>query len=263
MPEYFGDADKVALQQAIRARKTLFASEPALANGGRFMNILDPDAYGWDRVRALAEEDGLVVLTMVEREPTLDKLRGMLGPEIDLPCWEVFTGAAELVITRCAAVLSNLTLPEGWTVTGEAHPNEETIEHCQALNQATGVVPAPAYYLRGHDVPGFLTCIWTDAGALAACASGTMRYHADGLLGGWFFAGGVSVDPNHRRLGLGTCANASLLVESCSKLGWTHVLEQAHGTNDASIGMIRRSGLAPVPGKATIAVNLSGGSTTR
>ncbi len=263
MTEYCGDTDKIALQRAIRLRKNLFALEPALANGGRFMNVLDPEAYGWDRVRALAEEDGLIVLTMVDREATLEKARKVFGLEIDLPCWEVFTGPAAAVTAHCATEIAERTLPEGWTVTGDTHPDEDRIEQCQELNQATGVVPAPGYYLRGDDVPGFLTCIWTETGTLAACASGTMRYHPEGRLGGWFFAGGVSVDSKQRRLGLGTYANASLLTESCKAFGWTHVLEQAHGANDASIAMIRRSGLAPAPGKATIAVNLSGGRTTR
>ena len=240
-------------------------AEPLLANGGRFMNVLDPAAYGWERVRALAEEDGLIVLTLVEREPTLAALEEIFGPGGDFPCWEAFTGTADTVAATCAGELASRPLPAGWTITGESHPGEDTIGTSQALNQATGVVPAPAYYLRGHEVPGLLTCLWTESGALAACASGTMRYHPQGPLGGWFFAGGVSVDPAFRRMGLGSHeVNAALtLRESHRRYGWSHVLEQAAADNAASIAMIRRCGLAPVPGKATIAVNLSGGGTTR
>ena len=58
MANYFGDDHIVALQKAIRVRSNILAEQPLLASGGRILNILDPDAYGWDKVRADAERDG-------------------------------------------------------------------------------------------------------------------------------------------------------------------------------------------------------------
>lgn len=71
------------------------------------------------------------------------------------------------------------------------------------MNTQTDVAPAPVYYLRGDHLPSMLTCIYDAAGRLAACASESMRYHPEGPLSGWIFAGGVSVSPDRRRKALG------------------------------------------------------------
>ena len=93
--------------------------------------------------------------------------------------------------------------------------------------------------------------------------SGTMRYHPEGPMAGWLFAGGVSVDARHRRRGLGALVNAKLLIDSHAALSWSRVLEQAKADNHASIGMIKRCGLRHDAGKVTVLVNTTGGDVTR
>lgn len=263
MGEFFGDDRAMALQRSIRDRIPMISADPLLANGGRVLNVLDPKSWGWDRVKREAERDGVIALSMVDREATLRRLAEEYGSEQDFPYWEAFTGTPEGVLPACQAVLANNKLTDGWTVSHHTCPDDATIDASQALNMSTGVMPNPAYYLRSEHVPSMLTCLLTEDGTLAACASATMRYHPDGPLGGWLFAGGVSVSPTHRRRGLGAFVNAALIVESHARLGWRRIVEQAKADNEPSVGMITRCGLKQEPHKVTIIIDRTGAYLTR
>ncbi|MEP0944241.1 MAG: GNAT family N-acetyltransferase [Rhizobiaceae bacterium] len=263
MSEYAGTDRMKALQQSLRERRAEFDANPLLANGGRIMNILDPDQYGWANVKDAAYQDGIVVLSMVDREETLPRLRSMFGSDVDFPYWQSFTGARHDVMAACSAVTADIEMPKGWRVASHPRPDDDTIHSAQVLNEMCGVAPAPAYYLRGEDVPSMLTCIYDAQGSMAACASASMRYHPEGPLAGWLFAGGVSVHPDHRRRGLGALVNASMLTDSQTQYNWTCALAQAKADNAASVGMIMRCGLRQNAKKITVAINLSDGHVTR
>jgi hypothetical protein len=149
LSENVGTDSMTALKQSLRDRSAKFAANPLLSNGGRIMNIHDPDRYGWANVRNAAERDGLVGLTMVAHDTILSRLQSMLGADADLPFWQAFTGEPDDVLPACEAVLRDVTLPTGWRVESHANPNDDTIHASRALNTQTGVAPAPVYYLRG------------------------------------------------------------------------------------------------------------------
>jgi hypothetical protein len=263
LSENVGTESMTALQQSLRDRSAEFAANPFLSNGGRIMNIHDPDRYGWSNVRSAAERDGLVGLTMVDQDTTLLHLESMFGTDADLPFWQVFVGEPDDVLPACESVLRDITLPTGWRVESQTNPDDDTIEASRVLNTQTGVAPAPVYYLRGDHLPSMLTCIFDAAGRLAACACASIRYHPEGPLSGWIFAGGVSVSPDHRRKALGSYVNAALLADSQKAFNWKCALEQAKFDNTASVGMIKRCGLRAVDGKVTVIINLTGSFVTR
>ncbi|MEM9433928.1 MAG: GNAT family N-acetyltransferase [Pseudomonadota bacterium] len=263
MSEYMGSEHMCALQRALHARPEEFEQDPLLANGGRVMTILDPDRYGWSNVQKAAERDKIVALTMVDLDPILARLPALFGSEFEFPHWQAFVGQSSDVLHACEAVLGARKLPDGWRLESQSTPDADTINAVQSLNSQTGVAPAPAYYLRGEHIPSMLTCIYDAQGQLAACASASMRYHPDGPLSGWIFAGGVSVNPEHRGKGLGSFVNAALLLDSHRAFGWTTALEQARADNAASVAMITRCGLSHLPGKGTVLINLTGGYVTR
>lgn len=263
MTAYMGTDHAITLQKNLEARAAEISANPVLSNGGRILNILDPDAFGWQAVRHEACQFGFVGLTMVDKTKTLSRAAEVFGDTADLPYWEAFTGTPDKVRPACEEILSGTTLPDGWRTISATHPDEDTIRAAQILNSETGVAPQPAYYLRGHHLPSMLAGLRDSNGTLVACASATMRYHPDSALGGWLFAGSVSVHPDHRRKGLGVYVNAVLLCESLKTLGWTGVLEQAKADNTASVGMIRRCGLTCDPTRVTIVVNTTGSQVTR
>ena len=160
MGEFVGSDTFVALQKRLQANHGELARNPLVSNGGRILNILDADAFGWDNIRKVAERDKCVGLTMVDREPTLRKLSKIFGGTVEFPYWQVFTGQPANVLAKSAFVLSETPLSEGWRVQSYTHPDEATIAQSQALNSKAGVAPAPAYYLRGHVIPSTLCCIY-------------------------------------------------------------------------------------------------------
>ena len=263
MSDFIGTDVFVALQKSLHARQSEFACNSIISNGGRIMNVLDPEVFGWDKLRQTAEEDLLVGITMVDRDTTLAKLSKLFGNDAEFPYWQVFTGASGTVLPRCEALLTAQPLPDGWTLQSFTHPSEGIIAQSQNLNIETDVAPYPGYYLQGEVMPSMLTCIFDETGKMIVCASGNMRYHADSPFAKWMFAGGVSVHPSQRRRGLGSYVSAALLRDSHASFGWTTVLEQAKADNLPSVGMITKCGLTAVLNKVTIVVNLTGGYVTR
>ncbi len=112
MSEYVGSDVFVSLQKALLARQDEFDSNPNVSNGGPIMNILDPDAYGWDRLRHTAELDRFVGLTMVDRETTLAQLSTVFEGGAEFPYWQVFTGTPEAVLPQCTHILTETQLPD-------------------------------------------------------------------------------------------------------------------------------------------------------
>lgn len=252
-----------AVQDDLKSRRGEFTRNPLISNGGRILNILDPDAYGWDNVKAEVERYGFASLTMVETESSLAKLAEIYGDKAEFPTWQVFVGKAAEVESSCAALLEGKVLPKGFTLFSSTSPDAELIEAVQTLNAETGVAPAPAYYLAGAHYPSMITGLYSDTGRLIGCAHGSMRYHAESRFAGWLFAGSVSVHPDFQRRGFGHLLNATLLRKSRKAFNWTHALEQARENNLASVGMIRSCGLMQQVGFSTIAINAKGGFLTR
>ena len=236
---------------------------PLIANGGSISNILDTDAYGWDRIRAEVDRDGLLGLTLVDHDATMERLQQEFGDSAAFPFWNAYTGAPDTILPACTVILDHVALSPGWQIVSETHPDDGAIEETQHLNQLCDVAPMPAYFMRGDTPPAMVSAIRSETGLMIACATGAMRYHPDGPLAGWMFAGSVSVHPDHRRMGLGVVVNALLLRDNQAELDWSNVLEQARETNLASTGMIRRCGLQQEPGKSTIVISKMGEFVTR
>ena len=258
MQEFVGDAHSVALQKSLMHRHTDIAHQPHLSNGGRILNVIDPDGFGWDNLRQVAMRDGFVALAMVDHATCQERLHAEFGSTVTAPSWGVFKGAAPQVLAQCEQLIAAKPLPKGWRLTVQTHLDDATIGACQDLHELAQVSAFPAYYMRGDAVRCCTACIWDDAGALAACALAWMRFHGKSRFANWLYAGAVAVHPAHRRRGLGTLANGAVLQDSHRAYGWNHVAEYARATNLASVGMLNACGLDLAPSKATFVLDLTG-----
>jgi len=262
MPEYIGTDRSIALQMRLRARQSDIDRSPHVVNGGRIMHFLDPEETGWDRVRELAEEDGLAGFPVVSPDETIRAIKDELGTHWETPVFDALTGDADRVLSACATVIDAVELPAGWRACMSECPNEQEIAEVQALNAETGVAPYPAYYMRSEALPVLTACIRDDKGKLVATASVADRYHTDSRLGGHVFAGMVSVSGACRGRGLGKLINALVLAESQRRFGWRVATEQVAADNVVSRSMILACGLDHSQGLASItAINPNEGST--
>lgn len=263
MPEYFGTVFQIEIQKQMIARHEWLAQSTTMANGGRVMNILDPDTVGWDRIREFVQSDGTVALTAMKRDGAAELLAEVFGSGFDLPQWNVHLSRSDRVLDYCGRILSQYDFPGSWRMECLQTPGEQELSAIQSLNLAAGVAPLPGPYLRGEIVPSFTSCLWTNEGELAAVSNATARYHKDSRFGGHVFNGSTSVDPTHRGSGFGKVVTAHVLVESQRHLRWTHALAQVAPDNAPSRRMVEACGLACDPSLVTFGVIPRGASFTR
>ena len=109
--------------------------------------------------------------------------------------------------------------------------------------------------MRSEVLPVLTVCILNADKDLVATASVADRYDRNSRLGGYVFAGNVSVSTGCRGKGLGKLANALALIESQKQFNWNVVTEQAALDNPVSRAMIISCGLDDTAGLVTIAAS--------
>ena len=243
MAEYVGTENQVSLQKRLQEKQSWFKETPGAFNGGRILGFDDPDQIGWSHVAELAIADKLALFPLFHKDEIFEKITKHLGANWKTPYWLAYLGRPKDVIDVSRSRMEEIALPTGWTIDVTEMPSDDQIEAIQALNSETGVSPYPAYFSRGEAAPIVTICFADAEGQLKAAASGVMRYHPRSRLGGYLFAGMVSVKGDSRGIGMGKLANAVLMVESHARLSWKIVQEQAAPDNPASIAMIRACGL--------------------
>lgn len=251
------------MEARLKARMPAIRADPHLASGGRLLVILDPETYGWDRVKSAVETDGMVALQMVEPVATRAAIETHFGKGVNAPEWACFTAPIAKARAQSQARIDATPLPHGWRIESLSCPDADAIAQAHALNRLCDVSTTPASFLRSEDVANVSTFLWDDAGQLAGFASGGKWYHPQGPLAGYFWAGSVSIDPAHRRMGLGALVFAHLLVDSHLSLNWTTGFAVAAKDNHASTGMIGRCGLNHVPNRVIIVLDPNGAFQTR
>jgi len=255
MTDFIGTDKLIKVQKRIHARQSLIDGDINLVNGGRLMLFLDPELTGWGTVKRYAEEDRLIVLPAVQEEETISLIHRHLGTGWDTSIWHCFTGGVDQVLDYCLSVVKSNPLPISWSVTTLQHPDNSQIDEIQALNTETGVLPYPAYYMRSEVLPVLTVCVRNADKDLVATASVADRYDQNSRLGGYAFAGNVSVSTRCRGKGLGKLANALALIESQKRFNWNVVTEQAAPDNPVSLAMIMSCGLDDTAGLVTIAAS--------
>ena len=263
MTDYIGTDKLIVLQKRVHARQSLIDGDINLVNGGRLMHFLDPELTGWDTVKRYAEEDQLIGLPAVQEKETISLIHRHLGSGWETPIWNCLTGGVDRVLDYCRDVVKSNPLPISWSVTTLEQPDSRQVDEIQALNTETGVLPYPAYYMRSEVLPVLTVCVLNADKDLVATASVADRYDQNSRLGGYVFAGNVSVSTGCRGKGLGKLANALALIESQKRFNWNVVTEQAALDNPASRAMIISCGLDDSAGLVTIAVSNTGERITR
>lgn len=112
MAEYCDDPANIEFQKRMPSAG-LVAATPSVANGGRVLNIMDRDAFGWTRIREMFAEDQLIALVSQDHQTFVPKLKAARGDGYDLPVWQESRGTAKEVSTACAALLTNEIFPRG------------------------------------------------------------------------------------------------------------------------------------------------------
>ena len=263
MTDYTGTAKSIALQKRVHARQPVIDGDVNLVNGGRLMHFLDPQQTGSDTLRKYAEEDQLIGFPAAQKEIIIPLIHNHLGADWKTPLWNCLTGSADRVLDYSRDVVKANPLPIGWNITTLEKPDNEKVDEIQALNAQTGVLPYPAYYMRSEALPVLTVCVLNADNNIVATASVADRYSPNSRLGGYAFAGNVSVSTQCRGKGLGKLINAIALIESQKRFNWDVITEQAAPDNLVSRAMILSCGLDETAGLVTVAASKTDERVTR
>ena len=263
MAEFWGDAEAVARQKRLLARRTVLHSNPFLSSGGRLLAYTDPTLGSWEAARPLAQEDGILGLLLMTRHEADAIVAGGLGDGWQTDYWDALIGGAEAVVEASGRVLASSKLQEGWSVDVMQVPGDADIEDMQRLNASCGVASNPAYVFRGETHPALSVLVRDGNGRAMAMAWAGLFFHPDGPCAGTVFVGLVSVADEARGLGLGTYVNARVLVESHATMGWSRATEFVAADNIPSRRMVLACGLSDAGGLVAAIATRGAGRFTR
>lgn len=248
MVEFVGSDEMVAIQKRMIARQPMLQNCPWLANGDRLLAYLEPDEATWPAVRALAEEDGVLALTLVDQDFAIAEIRRGLGEVWSVDFWDAFQGSATDILPASTMVVASTPLPNGWSIMSAPTLSDADINEVQLLNQAGDVAANPAFAMRGELKPALTVLIRDASGRLVATAFATMMFHPESRLGNTVFVGLVSVAEDARGNGLGKLVNARALLDSHDAMGWSQAVEFVASYNTASRRMVSGCGLSHTRG---------------
>lgn len=153
MAEFWGDAEAVARQKRLLARRALLHSPPFLSSVDRLLGYPGPTLGSWDVAGPLAGEDGILGLLLMTRQDADAIVAGGLGEGWRTDYLDALVGEADAVVETSGRVLASSKQPAGWGVSVMQVPGDAGIENMQRLNASCGVALKPAYVFRGETHP--------------------------------------------------------------------------------------------------------------
>lgn len=248
MAGYYGTDAQKHLQALAETRADLIRRTAGACQAGRTMGCDDIARFGWDRIEAYLESDGVCGFRLIPAGEV-----GMLRDRLErrgyrLDTWDVFLADRPTALAAADAILSR-PLPDGLVEMDEPTDAEgDYTQRIQAFMAATGVVPFSGSLLTGAAGPATTLAVGDRGGELAAVAHGYLPHNAFSRYDGYAWGGLVAVGEKMRGKGLGSSINARMVAAVFRNLGATHIYELVSATNIPSRRMVHACGLRHDPG---------------
>lgn len=248
MAGYYGTDAQKRLQALAETRADFIRDTAGACQAGRTMGCDDIGRFGWDRIEAYLESDGVCGFRLIPAGEV-----GMLRERLErrgcrLDTWDVFLADSATALAAADAILSG-PLPDGLIeMDAPADAEGEYTQRIQAFMAATGVVPFSGSLLTGAAGPATTLVVGDREGDLAAVAHGYLPHNASSRYSGHAWGGLVAVDERMRGKGLGSYINARMVASVFRDLGATHIYELVSATNIPSRRMVHACGVRLDPG---------------
>ena len=115
---FYGDDRMRALQAARDGEVAGFRNRPGAVVHGRVTSSDDPDAFGWDDLRAAMRREGIVQIRGATPEVILKAEHELAGFAPKQHFWDVFLAAADRVRAACGQIVAG-GLPD-WSRRGRS-----------------------------------------------------------------------------------------------------------------------------------------------
>jgi hypothetical protein len=247
MSGYFGNEKQQRLQAAAEASLDFINATPGACQTGRMMGCDDPEQFGWDRIEALLERDGVFGFRLIPAALAEEVRSRVERWNARFDTWDVFIADYRVALVACEGIVSR-GLPDGLIdLDRPTDPEAESTGRIQSLMGAAGIVPFSGSMLVGSLHPALTVAVGNRSGAIAAAAHGYLPHNSHSPYSRYAWGGLVAVAEAHRGKGLGNGINARMIAAVLRELDATHVYELVSASNIPSRRMVEACGLRRAP----------------
>ena len=259
---YYGTPQIRALQQARDAQVAALSDRAGAVVHARTFSTDDPAALGWDYLRQIMADEGLVTLRGADDATLRDAERELAAFEPKLHLWDLFMAEARTLEAVCGPIVE-VGLPEGLTRVPDAALTPAKAREVQAFLTEQGVSPFSTDALLGVLFPARLIALQNAEGRIVAAGFAAMTHnrHSPFFTSAW--VGLIAVDPELRGLGLGKYMDALCNLAAVRELGAAATMEFVAPDNAPSRAMLESCGLRQVVGKSVVMFSTSADRITR
>ncbi|MEJ1157341.1 GNAT family protein [Prosthecomicrobium sp. N25] len=247
MSGYFGTEAQQRLQALAEQRNDIISATPGACQTARFMSCDDLDRFGWDRIEAYLDQDGICGFRLLPADRAEELRSRLAARNFRLDTWNVFLADRDAALAASEPIVAR-GLPAGLVdLARPTDPEGEYTSRIQGLMASVGVMPFSGSFLVGALVPAITSVVGTEDGEVVATAHGSMGHNAESRYARYAWGGLAAVEPSRRGTGLGTLINARMVHSVFHELGATHVHEFVSASNIPSRRMVEACGLRHTP----------------
>lgn len=259
---YHGEPKIQALQQARDEQVAELFDRPGAVIHARTFSSDDPAALGWDYLRRIMFEEGLIILrgaTAATIENAKTKL-GSFDPKLHV--WDLFSADAETIRDVCGKIV-DAALPEDLIRVGDEELTSQKAREIQIFLADEGVSPFSTDALLGKLFPSRLIALRKTEGKIVAAGFAAMTHNCHSPFYQSAWVGFIAVDPALRGLGLGKYTDALCNLAAVDELGAISTMEFVAQDNASSRAMLESCGLKQVEGRKVIMFSKSTNRITK
>lgn len=259
---YFGNEKVRALQKARDEQVPELSDLPGAVVHARTFSSDDPVKLGWDHLRKIMSEEGMVTLRGAD-DATIEIAKEELSDfDPTLHVWDLFMADAMTVRDVCGRIVQS-GLPDGVKRISVDAMTPQKAQEVQAFLADQGVSPFSTDALLGKLFPARLIALHASDDRIVAAGFGAMTHnlHSPFFKSAW--VGLIAVDPELRGLGLGKLVDAMCNLAAVTELGAVSTMEFVAQDNAPSRAMLESCGLRQVEGKSVVMFSTSADRITR
>ncbi len=247
MAGYFGTDAQRRLQAQAETSVGFINATPGACQTGRTMGCDDPGRFGWNRIKAFLDNDGICGFRLLSPGEADEVRTRLTGQNYRFDTWDVFLADRAAATAASEAILSR-GLPDGLVeLERPTDPEGDQIRRIQALMGAVGIVPFSGSLLVGDLGPATTVAVGDRQANVVAVAHGYMPHNAHSVYHRYAWGGLVAVAESQRGKGLGNYVNALMVISVFHDLGAMHIYELVSATNVPSRRMVASCGLQLEP----------------
>mgnify|MGYP006198264523 CR=1 FL=1 len=259
---YHGEPKIQALQQARDKQVAELFDLPGAVVHARTFSTDDPAALGWDYLRRIMSDEGLVTLRGADAA-TIETAKSELNNfDPKLHFWDLFVANADTIQDVCGKII-DVALPEGVIRVGDDALTPQKAREIQTFLADQGVSPFSTDALLGKLFPARLVALQNAEGKIVAAGFAAMTHNRHSPFHKSAWVGLIAVDPALRGLGLGKYMDALCNLVAVDELGALSTMEFVAQDNAPSRAMLESCGLRQVEGKSVVMFSTSTDRITR